>query len=512
MKLLKLVHDSLLLPNLKDEQWKGIPETDGLFLISNYGRVKRLERYYMRGTTECLLPLKMMKASIQVAKRKNKNIFGLRVQVKLTIDNKYLCPSIARLVYHLFVKPFDYHNFKVVVSFKDENPLNLFYKNLIITNRSATCTKAFKNKRRPRDSFGNIADTISQYDFNGVKIATYDSLNDIHTKTGIEPGYISTTMKHGDGFAAGFIWRKGKPLEKIKKIKKTTQKKIKRIEQFKETISQYNENGEKIATYSNIREAAKKNNLDASTIKRVCDGKLLSTSNYIWQYGDGAKQLKKSVIQIAKEKRIQTIATPVTQYNLEGERLAYFKTQAEASRQTGLTSYSIYEGVSNGENTTAGGYIWRYGKGKKKINLSKELVRKAYLQKLYLSEVSQYDDTGKRIAIFSNLKLAAESVKSQLHAIVAAIEGKAIRVKGFYWVKGKSASRIDVPHYETLIADGILRKSRVIAQYNLDGKFIKKFSSLKAAQDETGISFSYISDDARGKHKTPKGFIWKYIN
>lgn len=51
-----------------------------------------------------------------------------------------------------------------------------------------------------------------------------------------------------------------------------------------------------------------------------------------------------------------------------------------------------------------------------------------------------------------------------------------------------------------------------VIQLDMEGKFLKEYSSVAEARKETGINSSLISDIARGKssHKSVKGFQWVY--
>lgn len=51
---------------------------------------------------------------------------------------------------------------------------------------------------------------------------------------------------------------------------------------------------------------------------------------------------------------------------------------------------------------------------------------------------------------------------------------------------------------------------KTILQYDLQGKFIREWESIKEASIKLKISSGHISDVASGKRKTCGGFIWKY--
>ena len=52
--------------------------------------------------------------------------------------------------------------------------------------------------------------------------------------------------------------------------------------------------------------------------------------------------------------------------------------------------------------------------------------------------------------------------------------------------------------------------SKSILQFDLDGKFISEYPSIKEAAEKTGGIKQNISSNLTGKYKTAGGFIWKY--
>ena len=54
--------------------------------------------------------------------------------------------------------------------------------------------------------------------------------------------------------------------------------------------------------------------------------------------------------------------------------------------------------------------------------------------------------------------------------------------------------------------------TRKIGQYDLTGKLIRKYSSIKKAAIRNGYDSSCLSRTCKGKQKTAYGYIWKYIN
>lgn len=70
--------------------------------------------------------------------------------------------------------------------------------------------------------------------------------------------------------------------------------------------------------------------------------------------------------------------------------------------------------------------------------------------------------------------------------------------------------------YNTNYGTGNLRRSEamnskkiIVKQYDLQGKFLKEYPSLKEAERQTGVSTGGISNVCAGKRQTAGGYIWK---
>lgn len=60
---------------------------------------------------------------------------------------------------------------------------------------------------------------------------------------------------------------------------------------------------------------------------------------------------------------------------------------------------------------------------------------------------------------------------------------------------------------------GVLaNKHRAIAQYDLNGEFVKLWECMSDAWKELGIDSGCLTRACQGVYKTAGGFIWKYIN
>ena len=96
--------------NLNNEEWKDIEGYDGLYQISNYGRVKSL--HYSKE--------KILKQTLTKT-----NYYQIRLSKNGITKQHY----VHRLVAKMFVYNNDIDN-KTIINHKDENPMNNHYTNL----------------------------------------------------------------------------------------------------------------------------------------------------------------------------------------------------------------------------------------------------------------------------------------------------------------------------------------------------------------------------------------------
>jgi hypothetical protein len=80
-------------------------------------------------------------------------------------------------------------------------------------------------------------------------------------------------------------------------------------------------------------------------------------------------KLAEYVDEFALKKRGEAHRKPVTQYNLNGQRIKVYGSVKEATLQTGIFGSNISL-AAQGKKLQMGGFIWRYGKGRKKIDVS----------------------------------------------------------------------------------------------------------------------------------------------
>lgn len=94
--------------------------------------------------------------------------------------------------------------------------------------------------------------------------------------------------------------------------------------------------------------------------------------------------------------------------------------------------------------------------------------------------------------------LSVSIIMQELNKEVKTLSG------GFYWSKEKTLG--EVKNYTNT------GKSKPVNQYDLKGKFIMTYPSTGIAAKAIGVKTpSHIGECCRGKIKSYKGFIWKYV-
>jgi len=138
-------------------------------------------------------------------------------------------------------------------------------------------------------------------------------------------------------------------------------------------VTQYNLQGKKIKTYSSVRSAAKETGISHSHISTRARGIEFSAGGFIWRYGNKARIDMQPILELTEQRRMhnkETFGKKVTQYSMNGKRLAMFTCIKDASMATGVARGEISKVMRNKNNRfSAGGFYWQKGYGTEKIDL-----------------------------------------------------------------------------------------------------------------------------------------------
>lgn len=174
------------------EIWRDIKDYEGLYQVSNLGRVRSVDRYVNNNGGVVFLKGKIIQPSF------NENGYLI---VCLHKNNEGKMCRVHRLVAMAFPdlvdwtedakgKPFD----ELEVNHKDQNKTNNNINNLEWCTSQYNCEYS---KSKP----------ILQYTKDMVFVAEYKSLHEASRETSINVGNIGAVLKGKRRYAGGYIWK-----------------------------------------------------------------------------------------------------------------------------------------------------------------------------------------------------------------------------------------------------------------------------------------------------------------
>ena len=181
-----------------EEIWKPIPGYEGLYEVSNQGRVKRLE--YTRVDKigrEYHNKERILKSSLDSA--------GGYLKVYL-FDNESRMKSIK--VHRLVAKAFipNPEN-KTQVNHKDEVKTNNCVENLEWVTLKENMNYGTRNERISKATCKRLSKPVAQYTKTGELIEVYPSASEAGRQLGFSQGNISTAARGEQKTSYGYIWK-----------------------------------------------------------------------------------------------------------------------------------------------------------------------------------------------------------------------------------------------------------------------------------------------------------------
>lgn len=352
-------HKNKSLKDLKGEQWREIPYTEGYYVVSNLGRVKALERIVYYRTAPNGRRLKERIVSQAVSKIKNRYVgdYTYGPAVKLFVDGVILNVRVGRLVYEMFVLPKTGKRMDGLLVFPlDGNGLNCRADNLGLCTRSELRIRGLKNNRYlppvellPKAFFVKNAiaagrgrrKKVNKYTPDGRLVASYLSITTAAKKNKISIGCVALCAQKKIKSLKGFIYRyadegyAGELASQIGKEKK---------------IIQYSPGGKKLAEYKSINEAARLLNIFATEISGTAKKRTMQAGGFVWRFaGDRYRGEYKD--QLRKRK--------FAQYSTDGRKLGVYDSISFAASQTDGTYENIRRALQK-QTKSSNGYIWEW--------------------------------------------------------------------------------------------------------------------------------------------------------
>lgn len=188
------------LEDLPNEVWRDIEGCEGLYQISNYGRVKSLERLVScKGRWGNIYTI-LIKTKIKSVHKNNKGY----CMVCLCENGKQKNFLIHRLVaIHFLENNNDYPE----VDHNDENKNNNRVTNLVWCDRLYNNTRGVQSKEGRRKSSKFRMKPVSQFSLDGKLLNSFDGIRLAEEKTGVGNQNICKCCQHKASTAGGYIWR-----------------------------------------------------------------------------------------------------------------------------------------------------------------------------------------------------------------------------------------------------------------------------------------------------------------
>ena len=197
------VLSNLSLKDLPDEEWKLIEGFEN-YAVSNYGRIKSLERCFVNsyGGEHQLLD-RIMKLQVTQYYNKYLKSYFYSVRCNLCVEGKTYGKSVARLVYYHFVEKFNMDDHSFLMSFKDNNRFNVHFSNLEKLTVSKLHSKSLSTGRGKK---GNYQQAVSQYTVDGNFVAVYENIYAASEILGIYPPHILSVLNKKNITTGKFLW------------------------------------------------------------------------------------------------------------------------------------------------------------------------------------------------------------------------------------------------------------------------------------------------------------------
>lgn len=247
--------------SLSKEFWKPVVGYEGLYEVSNMGRIRSLDRIDSLG-----------RKIVGKIKNQRNDLDGYK-HVDLFKNGKAKTAKVHREVAMAFIP--NPENLPQI-NHKDEDKANNRVDNL------EWCTPGYNNNygtHAERSRATMIRKNLRQggvrvvkYSRNGDALEVYSSVAEAARQNNMNPQSIFMVLRGKTITSAGFVWRYYGDEFAIRKNRK------------KRGVVQYDTNNNKLNEYETIASASRKSNTTISGIWSCCNGVYKTAGGYIWKY------------------------------------------------------------------------------------------------------------------------------------------------------------------------------------------------------------------------------------
>ena len=177
---------------MKEEVWKSIKNYEGLYEVSNKGKIRSLDHIRKNGKNQYLQKGKILKSGLN--KKTN------YLMISLSKNGKCKTKYIHKIVAETFIDNLNQYKY---INHKDENKLNNKVDNLEWCSAKYNCNYGDRNKKIAN----KLSKKINQYDLNGNYIRTWNSSREIEKTIKIDQSNICLCCNDKRKTVGGYKWK-----------------------------------------------------------------------------------------------------------------------------------------------------------------------------------------------------------------------------------------------------------------------------------------------------------------
>ena len=354
--------------------------------------------------------------------------------------------------------------------------------------------KKISKSHKLKASVNQNVKKVFSYDLKGNFLKKYRNIVLAASDNNRSKAAISRVINKKNRTAADKQWRTfpdGIPLKKIISFEKKEYRKT-------ITIYQWNKEGKLIAKHSSMSSAARKSNVNLTSIHRVLEGVNMYAGNF---HFTKIKKFKKPRNKIIIGGPTEQRKISINVYSSKGDFIETVKGLSETSRQYKVSISVLSKALRRGSIAQKKGInnkfyqFTKFNKNKKKINPIKN-----FRSLLTIKPVLSYSLKGKFLSKFNNISQASKFCKVERSSIRRSANNNNYKCGNylFRWFEGKILKRIKP--YETM--------GTAVLQYNFNGDFIKEHKSIIDASKAVKVNPGSIRLCVIGRGYSSAGFYW----
>lgn len=335
---------------------------------------------------------------------------------------------------------------------------------------------------------------VVQLDLLGNYISKYKSCAEAEFILGIDSRYIVDCKNHKRGHACGFIFISEDEYDSNKNY---------RYKFPGREVVQFTIDGSYIATFINPPTAAREIGVNVVSIRSCCCEQGNTAGGFRWMYLDEWDGKKLSPIEYDyKNQRaivdIKRETIQVNRYDNRGRYICTYDSVNDAAFDAGCASTNISRCCREIHKMIDNCY-WRYTN---ECDGANDIIIETYKYNQH-KPVIQLSLDGEFIAVYNSMVEAERIAGVPAGCISGCCCGTQFTAGNYLWVLASEYDKGNIPVYHP-------RQTVAVIQLDKNGTFVRKYNSIKEAQDAAGVNSCNIIICCQKSNLSAGGFQWIY--